>query len=73
MKKLLIKLAYKIFEKYNINPIKIEKDKIFLFNGKFFTIVNFTYDEGIDRITSLNLTAYEMFNYKLNGDKNVKD
>lgn len=60
MDKILIKLAYKILNKYNSNPTQIEKDRFFFYNNKLFSIVQFKYEEGLDRVTSLDITAYEI-------------
>lgn len=60
MKNILIKIAFKILNKYNINLIQVEKDKLFLFNNMFFKIVCITYDKSIDALASLKLEAYEV-------------
>lgn len=60
MKSILIKIAFKILNKYNVNSVQVDKDKLFLFNNRFFKIVYITYDKRIDALASLKLEAYEV-------------
>lgn len=58
MKKFLLWLANKIYAKYEIT--KADTEKLFSFNNKIFKIVSVTYDSGIDRVTTIEIKAYEL-------------
>lgn len=58
MKKFLLWLANKIYAKYEIT--KADTEKLFSFNNKIFKIISVRYDSGIDRVTSIEIKAYDV-------------